>query len=60
MLVLTRYIGQSVIINKNITATILHIKGNQVRLGIEAPKDIPVNRQEIHERIKAGKKKGEK
>lgn len=51
MLVLTRKVEESVTIGNNITVSILEIKGNQVRLGINAPKDIPVNRTEIYESI---------
>lgn len=49
MLILTRRINESVIINDNITLTVLGIKGNQVRIGINAPADVKVNRQEIYE-----------
>lgn len=51
MLVLTRRVGESMMIGKNIRVTVLNVKGNQVRLGIEAPKDIPVHREEIYQRI---------
>ena len=51
MLVLTRLVGKSIVIGKNIRVTVLNVKGNQVRLGIEAPKDIPVHREEIYQRI---------
>ena len=52
MLILTRRIGESIIIGNNITLTVLGLKGNQARLGIDAPKDVPVNREEIHRKIK--------
>lgn len=51
MLILTRRIGESVIIGDNVNVTILGVKGNQVRLGVDAPRDVAVHRQEIFERI---------
>lgn len=51
MLVLTRRIGESIVADNKITYTILGIQGNQVRIGIDAPKDVPVHRQEIQDRI---------
>lgn len=51
MLILTRRVGESVKIESNITVTVLGLKGNQVRLGIDAPKDVSVFREEIFERI---------
>lgn len=53
MLILTRKVGETIVINDNIRVTVLGVKGNQIRLGVEAPEDVPVHRQEIHERIKA-------
>lgn len=64
MLILSRrpdeslVIGDSVEIAENVTVTILSIKGRQVRIGINAPKDVAVNRSEIYERIQAGAKPG--
>jgi carbon storage regulator len=53
MLILTRKAGETIVINDHIRVTVLSVKGNQIRLGVEAPEDVPVHRQEIHERIKA-------
>jgi len=53
MLILTRRIGESLAIGDSIQATVLGIKGNQVRIGISAPKDVPVHREEVYEQIKA-------
>lgn len=52
MLILTRRTGESVMIGDEVTVTVLGTKGNQVRLGINAPKNCPVHREEIFERIK--------
>ena len=52
MLILTRRIGESIIINGNVTVCILAVRGNQVRLGIKAPADVAVHREEIYRRIK--------
>jgi carbon storage regulator len=52
MLILTRRVGEALKIGDNIDITILSIKGNQVRIGINAPKDVPVHREEIYSRIK--------
>lgn len=60
MLILSRKIGESVIINDDIKMTILSIKGNQVRLGSAAPKYIKIHREEIYERIKLEKEGKEK
>ncbi|MBT8092509.1 MAG: carbon storage regulator CsrA [Gammaproteobacteria bacterium] len=51
MLILTRRAGETVMIGSDITITVLGVKGNQVRLGINAPKDVAVHREEIYERI---------
>ena len=52
MLILTRKIGETVMIGEKVTVTVLGVKGNQVRLGINAPKDVTVHREEIFVRIK--------
>lgn len=54
MLILTRKIGESIIIGENIVVTALRAQGSQVRLGIDAPKEVSVHREEIQERINAG------
>ena len=51
MLLLTRRPGEKIIINDNITVTVLSVKGNQIRIGIDAPRDVKVHREEIYERI---------
>ena len=53
MLILTRKIGESLIIGDDVEITVLSVRGNQVKLGVNAPKEIAVHRQEIYERIKA-------
>ena len=51
MLILTRRVGETIIIDDDIEVTVLSVKGNQVRLGIKAPEDIAVHREEIYERL---------
>ena len=51
MLILTRRVGEKVIIGENVTVTMLGVKSNQIRIGIDAPRDITVNREEIFQRI---------
>jgi len=55
MLILTRRAGESLIIGDDIIINILGVKGNQARIGIEAPKDVSVHREEIYDRIQAEK-----
>ena len=52
MLILTRRVGETVMIGADVTVTVLGVKGNQVRVGINAPKNVAVHREEIFERIK--------
>jgi carbon storage regulator len=52
MLILTRRVGETVMIGNDVTVTVLGVKGNQVRVGVNAPRDVAVHREEIYERIK--------
>ena len=52
MLILTRRVGEMIMIGDEVTVTVLGVKGNQVRVGINAPKDVAVHREEIYERIR--------
>jgi carbon storage regulator len=52
MLILTRRVGETVVIGDEVTVTVLGVKGNQVRLGVNAPRHVAVHREEIYERIK--------
>ena len=53
MLILTRRIGETLMVGDEVTVTVLGVKGNQVRLGVNAPKEIAIHREEIYERVKA-------
>lgn len=58
MLILTRKAGETIVIGEHVAVTVLGVKGGQVRLGIAAPKDVPVHREEIAERIKTEQASG--
>jgi len=51
MLILTRRIGETLMVGDDVAITVLGIKGNQIRLGVDAPKDVSVHREEIYQRI---------
>jgi carbon storage regulator len=58
MLILTRRVGETVMIGNDVTVTVLGVKGNQVRVGVNAPRDVAVHREEIFERIKREEQDG--
>ena len=53
MLILTRRVGETLMVGDDVTVTVLGVKGNQVRIGVNAPREVAVHREEIYERIKA-------
>jgi carbon storage regulator len=58
MLILTRRVGETLMIGDEVSVTVLGVKGNQVRIGVSAPKDVTVHREEIYERIQQEKAQG--
>jgi carbon storage regulator len=58
MLILTRRVGETLMIGDEVTVTVLGVKGNQVRIGVNAPRDVAVHREEIYERIKREQEEG--
>lgn len=60
MLILTRRVGESLMIGDDVNVTVLGIRGNQVRIGVDAPKDVAVHREEIYDRIQQEKGGGER
>ncbi len=53
MLILTRRIGETLVVGDEVTVTVLAVKGNQVRIGVTAPKDVSVHRQEVYDKIQS-------
>ena len=59
MLILTRRVGETLMVGDDVTVTVLGVKGNQVRIGINAPKDVSVHREELYQRIRRDDDSGE-
>lgn len=59
MLILTRRVGETLMVGDDVTVTVLGVKGNQVRIGVDAPKDVAVHREEIYQRIQKEKEQSE-
>jgi carbon storage regulator len=59
MLILTRRVGETVMIGDSVTVTVLGVKGNQVRIGVDAPRDVAVHREEIFDRIRREEEPGD-